>query len=115
MTVTIELKPEIEAGLAAVAAAHGLALPQYVQKVLEGQVTPVGSGLSPAERAALWRASTAGLPISPLLTDEAISRASIYDVRDFNAADFFGSPISRSCVPRDPQRPSVILALRVGS
>jgi hypothetical protein len=81
MTVTIELKPEIEAGLAALAAACGLPLPQYVQKVLESQVTSGGSALSPPERAALWRASTAGLPIRSPLTDEAICRASIDDVR----------------------------------
>jgi hypothetical protein len=81
MTVTIELKPEIEAGLAALAAAHGLALPQYVQRVLENQVTPGRATMSPAERAAAWRASTAGLPLRPPLSDEAISRASIYDSR----------------------------------
>jgi hypothetical protein len=81
MTVTIELKPEIEASLAALAAAHGLALPQFVQQVLESQVTPGVSALSPSERAAAWRTSTAGLPIRPPLADEAVSRASIYDGR----------------------------------
>jgi hypothetical protein len=50
MTVTIELKPEIEASLAALAAAHGLALPQCVQQVLECQVTQGVSALSPSER-----------------------------------------------------------------
>ena len=63
MTVTIELKPETEAGLAALAAAHGLALAQYVRQVLESQVTAGHAAMSPAERAAAWRASTAGLPI----------------------------------------------------
>jgi hypothetical protein len=81
MTVTIELKPEIEAGLAALAAARGLALPQYVQQVLESQVAPGVSALSPSERAAAWRIPTAGLPIGPPLSDEAIGRARIYDGR----------------------------------
>jgi hypothetical protein len=81
MAVTIELKPEIEASLAALAAAHGLALPQYAQRVLESQVTSGVSTLSPSERAAGWRTPTAGLPITAPLTDEAISRASIYDWR----------------------------------
>lgn len=81
MTVTIELKPEIEAGLAELAAAQGLALPQYVQQVLESQVALGASTLSPVERAAAWRSSTAGLPIRPPLTDEAIGRANIYDAR----------------------------------
>jgi len=40
MTVTIELTPELEAGLVALAAAHGLPLPQYVHQVLEEQVPP---------------------------------------------------------------------------
>ena len=38
MTVTIELSAEIEAGLAALAEAHGLSLPQYLQHLLEEQV-----------------------------------------------------------------------------
>jgi hypothetical protein len=81
VTVTIELRPEIEASLAALAAARELALTQYVQQVLESQVTPGVSALSPSERAAAWRISTSGLPIRPPLADEAIGRASIYDGR----------------------------------
>jgi len=38
---------------------------------------PVGP-LSPAERAALWRNSAGGLPHTKPLSDEAISRESIY-------------------------------------
>jgi hypothetical protein len=36
---------------------------------------------SPAERAALWRASVTGLPDTAPLSDEAISRESIYSAR----------------------------------
>ena len=81
MTVTIELKPEIEADLAALASARGLPLPQYVQEVLESQVAAARATMSPAGRAAAWRASPCGLPIRPPLSDEAISRASTYAAR----------------------------------
>jgi hypothetical protein len=80
MTVTIELSAEIEAGLAALAEAHGLSLPQ-LQHLLEEQVSIRAAGLSPAERAAAWRASVEGLPLVPPLSDAAISRESIYGLR----------------------------------
>lgn len=81
MTVTIELSAEIEAGLAALAKAHGLALPDYLQHLLEEQVAVRAAELSAAERAAEWRASADGLPLVPPLSDAAISRESIYDLR----------------------------------
>jgi hypothetical protein len=82
MRVTIELPPEIEADLTAQAEAQGLLLPQYLQGLLRQQV-PVraGAALSPSERAALWRESVRGLPHTPPLSDEAISRESIYGDR----------------------------------
>lgn len=80
MTVTIELRPEIEAGLAALAAEQGVSLTQYVRRLLEAQI-PGRTALSPAERAILWRESAKGLPRTQPLSDEAISRASIYDAR----------------------------------
>jgi hypothetical protein len=81
MTVTIELAPDLEAGLAALAGAQGLGLPQYVQRVLQEQVSVQKAGLSPSERAAAWLASTEGLPVTPPLSDEAVGRESIYDAR----------------------------------
>jgi len=81
MTVTIELSPEIEAGLSALAAAHGLALPQYVQQVLAEQVPGhAATPLTNAEKMAMWR-DVKDLPIRPPLSDEAISRETMYDVR----------------------------------
>jgi len=38
MTVTIDLRPEIEAGLAVLAAEQGISLTQYVSRLLEEQV-----------------------------------------------------------------------------
>jgi hypothetical protein len=82
MTITIELPPEIEAGLLAQAKAEGLPLPQYVQRLLREQF-PAGETalMTPAERAAAWRESVAGLPHTPPLSDRAINRESIYGDR----------------------------------
>jgi hypothetical protein len=82
MTVTIDLRPEIEAGLAVLAAEQGVSLAQYVRRLLEEQVPGHDqAALSPAERASIWRESVKGLPRTPPLSDEAISRESIYDAR----------------------------------
>ncbi len=79
MMLTIELSTEIEAGLLAQAEAQGLALPQYVQHLLREQVPDSSSApLSAVERATAWRESVKGLPHTPPLSDEAISRESIY-------------------------------------
>jgi len=82
MTITIELPPEIEADLTAQAEAQGLLLPQYLQQLLRGQVSVrPDTALSPSDRAALWRESAKNLPRTPPLSDEAISRESIYGDR----------------------------------
>lgn len=82
MTVTIELPPEIEAVLSALAAEHGMALPDFLQHLLEEQV-PVRKAvtLSPGDRARLWRESAKGIPHTPPLADEAVRRESFYDTR----------------------------------
>ncbi len=81
MSITIELAPDLEAGLGALAKAQGLGLPQYVQRVLAEQVSLQPAGLSPTERAEAWLASTADLPPTPPLSDEAISRENLYGSR----------------------------------
>jgi hypothetical protein len=82
MTVTIELRPDIEARLADLAAKQGVSLAQYVRRLLEERVPGrPSSPLSPAERAAAWRESVTGLPHTAPLSDEAVSRESIYDAR----------------------------------
>jgi hypothetical protein len=80
MTVTIELRPEVEASLASLAAEQGISLTQYVRRLLEEQI-PRQETLSLAERANLWRESVKGLPRTSPLSDDAISRDSIYDAR----------------------------------
>ena len=52
-----------------------------VREALSRLIVPAPAALSPAERAALWRESIKGLPPTPPLSDEAISRESIYDSR----------------------------------
>ena len=82
MTVTIQLPLDIEADLVAQSQAQGLDLAQYVEHVLHKQVPPrAGAVLSPGERAEAWRQSTRGLPHTPPLPDDAISRESIYGDR----------------------------------
>lgn len=82
MSVKIDLPPEIEANLAAQAAAQGIPLPEYLRRLLEEQVSMgTGNALSPEERAAAWRESVKGLPDTKPLSDEAISRESIYTAR----------------------------------
>jgi len=76
MTVTIELPPEIEASLLAKAQAEGVPLPQYVSNFLRKHI------LSPEERAAGWRESAKNLPLTPTLSDEAMSREGIYADHD---------------------------------
>jgi len=80
MTVTIDLKPEMEASLSALAAAQGVDLAQLVERLLENQLPAMAAPMSIAQRVALWR-TLPNLPSRPVLSDEAISRESIYDAR----------------------------------
>jgi hypothetical protein len=80
--ITIELAAEVEARLAAQAAEQGIPLEQYLRQLLEEQVPERDrNSLSSKQRADLWRRSTADLPRTTPLSDEAISRKTIYDSR----------------------------------
>jgi hypothetical protein len=82
MTVTIDLRPDIEAALVALAAEQGVSLTHYVRRLVEQQVVlPARPALSPAERVALWLDAAKRVPETPTLSDEAMSRESIYDSR----------------------------------
>jgi len=79
MTVTLDLKPEITAGLLALADGSGMSLEDYLLAMVEGTVlTRSSQTLSPQEKAAAWRESAKRFPDTPPLSDEAISRESIY-------------------------------------
>ena len=80
MTVTIDLKPEMEASLSALAAAQGVDLAKLVEQLLENQLPSTAMPMSLAERIAAWR-TLPNLPTRPPLSDEAISRENIYGSR----------------------------------
>jgi hypothetical protein len=80
MTVTLDLKPETQAGILALAEASGMSLEQYILAMVESTVHR-HSPLSPKERAAAWIESAKRFPDTPPLSDEAISRESIYGER----------------------------------
>ena len=88
MTVTIKLPPEIEAGLLAQAQAQGLDVSDYIENLVRGQVMGRASSvslpayeLSPEEwirEFKAWAHSHDADNFS-ILSDEAISRESMYD------------------------------------
>jgi len=82
MTVTLELSAEMEDTLQTIAAARGLAVSEVIRGMLETQVARAHISMTPKERASAWRAAAENLPSSPPLSDEAISRASIYETRE---------------------------------
>ena len=82
MSVTIDLPPDTEARLAAQAAELGVPLTRYLRRLLEEHAAPSKPARkTPAERAKHWRESVAGLPDTKPLSDEAISRETIYAER----------------------------------
>ncbi len=81
MSVTIDLPPDNEGNLAAQAAARGVALADHLRHLLEEQAgVPRAAPKTPEERVELWR-DVSGLPDTKPLSDEAISRESIYAER----------------------------------
>ncbi len=83
MTVTLKLKPEVEAGLLAQAQASGMSVEEYVVLLVEGTVLPaLRNRLSPEEWAAAFEAWSAHhRPTSPL-SDYAVSREAMYEARE---------------------------------
>ena len=83
MTVMLELRPEVEATLLAQAQANGMSLEEYLLSMVEGAaVLAVQRDLSPEKRAAAFEAWSAGHRSTPDLSDQAISRESMYQGRD---------------------------------
>jgi hypothetical protein len=85
MTVTLELKPEIEEQLVSRARAAGLSTEEFVNRELERLVasTPPISKLTPEERVRLWNEFLESHSVGgPPLSDYAVSRESIYGERE---------------------------------
>ena len=83
MTVTLKLRPELEAGLLAQAQASGMTLEDYLLSLVEGAVGPKAqNSASVEERATAFEAWAAGHRPTPLLSDLAVSREAMYEGRD---------------------------------
>jgi hypothetical protein len=80
MTLTLELKPAIEAQIAEKAVAQGISVEQYISNVIENLANETQPPrLSPRERAELWREWIDSHAVGgPPLSDYAVSRESIY-------------------------------------
>ena len=83
MTVTLNLPPQVEQACLAEARARGLSLEELVQDVLVArQPSPAPIELPPDEWTRKFRAWAHSHPTdTPLLSDEAMSRESIYRER----------------------------------
>ena len=85
MTVTLELKPEVEERITAEAKAVGLSVEDYIQRKLEGESTTLDPNTLPFEEWLKkwneWLHSHDYIKAPPL-SDEAISRESIYRERE---------------------------------
>jgi hypothetical protein len=80
MTVALDLKPETHAGLLALAEIAGISVEEYVRAIVEGAVlAQPRKALSPEERALAFEAWSAGHRHTPLLSDFAVSRESMYE------------------------------------
>lgn len=87
MTVTLELRPEIEAQLLAQANARGLSLQDYLKSVVELQAGARAAltsieAMSHEEWEREFEAFIDSFPQQPVLSDEAIGRDSIYTRED---------------------------------
>jgi hypothetical protein len=83
VTVILNLKPEVEAGLLAQAQITGVTVEEYLLSVVEGAVLPAApKTLSPEQRAAAFESWSANHRITPPLSDYAVSREAMYDGRD---------------------------------
>jgi len=82
MSVKIDLPPEVEANLAAQAAALGIPLDEHLRHVLEERASiPRSKPMTSEERAAFWRDTAGGHRGTKPLSDEAMSREVIYAER----------------------------------
>lgn len=83
MTVTLNLRPEVEVGLLAQAKVTGMTLEEYLLSVVEGVILPAApASLSFEQRAAAFEAWSANHRATPPLSDYAVSREAMYEDSD---------------------------------
>ena len=82
MSITVHLHPAIESGLSLLAKQRGLTVSEYIQEIVdrEGAIA-AATVLSGQEKAAAFLEWAESFPETPLLSDDAISRASMYPDR----------------------------------
>jgi len=79
VTVTLNLSPELEAGLTAQARVAGKTLEGYLLSLAESVALPVrGKILTPEQRAVAYEAWSASHSQTQSLSDYAVSREGIY-------------------------------------
>ena len=83
MTLSVDIKPELEERLVARAHSHGQSLEGYIQRLLENEAgAPEANGsrvLTGVEKAAAFEAWAKSFPANlPTLSLESISREEIY-------------------------------------
>jgi hypothetical protein len=83
MSVTVNLRPEVEAGLLAQAHAIGISVEEYLQRVVEEKVGIPNSPrrLSAEEWTRQFEEWADSFPEAPLIPDEALSRENLYPDR----------------------------------
>jgi hypothetical protein len=82
MNITLDLPPDVERAYLAEAQARGLPLDAVVREVLLASHPPLSSGeMTPEEWVREFRAWTRSHSDLPVLSDDAISRESIYGDR----------------------------------
>lgn len=87
MTVTLDLKPEVEQRIAAEARSQGLSVETYILNVLEKEATNGETSFALTATPEQWKKEFlewvhTERPKHPPLSDEAISRESIYRERE---------------------------------
>ena len=87
MTVTLDLKPEVEERIAAEAKARGLSVETYIRNVLEKEAANVETSFALTATQEKWKKAFlewvhTARPEHPPLSDEAISREGIYRERE---------------------------------
>ena len=83
MTVALNFKPEVEAGLLAQAQISGMTVEEYLLSMVEGVVLSAApKTISSEQRAAAFESWSANHRATPPLSDCAVSREAMYDGRD---------------------------------
>lgn len=83
MPTTLEVQPDVASKIAARAQARGVSVDAYLRSLIDEEPTAKSqAALSPQEKVSLLRDWAASHSLdTPLLSDEAISRESIYGER----------------------------------